>query len=185
MQRQEPTGVRRILVVANETVAGRQLLQEIERRAADGEHEVLVVSPALAPRLRFLVSDVDGGIRQAEERMRESVDALTRAGVNARGEVGDSDPLLAIEDALSQFPADEIVISTHQGPLELAREAGRAARRGAVRDPGDARRGRSRGRALGDARGRARRRSLTRRAQGCPGSPAGDTLPPRRPRGEE
>ena len=113
MQRQEPTGMRRILVVANETVAGRHLLQEIERRAAEGEHEVLVISPALAPRLRFLVSDVDGGIRQAEARMRESVEALTRAGVNARGEVGDSDPLLAIEDALSQFAADEIVISTH------------------------------------------------------------------------
>ncbi len=113
MQRQEPTGVRRILVVANETVAGRHLLQEIERRAADGEHEVLVISPALAPRLRFLVSDVDGGIRQAEERVRDSVDALTRAGVNARGEVGDSDPLLAIEDALSQFEAHEIIVSTH------------------------------------------------------------------------
>jgi hypothetical protein len=113
MQRQEPTGMRRILVVANETVAGRHLLREIERRAAEGEHEVLVISPALAPRLRFLVSDVDGGIRQAEARMRESVEALTRAGVNARGEVGDSDPLLAIEDALSQFAADEIVISTH------------------------------------------------------------------------
>jgi hypothetical protein len=113
MQRQEPTGMRRILVVANETVAGRHLLQEIERRAAEGEHEVLVMSPALAPRLRFLVSDVDGGIRQAEERMRASVDALTRAGVNARGEVGDSDPLLAIEDALCQFPADEMIISTH------------------------------------------------------------------------
>jgi hypothetical protein len=113
MQRQEPTRVRRILVVANETVAGRHLLREIERRAAEGEHEVLVISPALAPRLRFLVSDVDGGIRQAEERMRASVDTLRRSGVTCRGEVGDSDPLLAIEDALSQFPADEIIISTH------------------------------------------------------------------------
>ena len=113
MQRQEPTGVRRILVVANETVAGRHLLQEIERRAADRDHEVLVISPALAPRLKFLVSDVDGGIRAAEARMRESVETLTRAGVTCRGEVGDSDPLLAIEDALSQFPADEIIISTH------------------------------------------------------------------------
>jgi hypothetical protein len=113
MERQESTAVHRILVVANETVAGRHLLQEIERRAARGEHEVLVISPALAPRLKFLVSDVDGGIRAAEERMRSSVTALTHAGVNARGEVGDSDPLLAIEDALSQFPANEIIISTH------------------------------------------------------------------------
>jgi hypothetical protein len=110
---QQSTGVHRILVVANETVAGRHLLQEIERRATAGEHEVLVISPALTARIRFLVSDVDGGIRQAEERMRASVDALTSAGVNARGEVGDGDPILAIEDALSQFAADEIVISTH------------------------------------------------------------------------
>jgi hypothetical protein len=113
MQRDDRTGMRRILVVANETVAGRELIREIERRAAEGAHEVLVVSPALAPRLRFLVSDVDGGIRAAEERVRASVDTLTAAGVNVRGEVGDSDPLLAIEDALSQFPADELIISTH------------------------------------------------------------------------
>src|SRR3954453_17589726 len=113
MQRDESTGMRRILVVANETVAGRDLLREIERRAAEGPHEVLVVSPALAPRIRFLVSDVDGGIRAAEERVRTSVEALSAAGVNARGEVGDSDPILAIEDALCQFAADEIIISTH------------------------------------------------------------------------
>ncbi len=113
MQRQEPTGVHRILVVANETVAGRHLLQEIERRAAGGDHEVLVVCPALTPRLKFLVSDVDGGIRAAEERVRGSVETLSAAGVNARGEVGDCDPILAMEDALAQFPADEIVISTH------------------------------------------------------------------------
>jgi GABA permease len=43
----------------------------------------------------------------------ESLAALAREGVEARGEVGDADPIQAMEDALRTFGADEIVISTH------------------------------------------------------------------------
>jgi hypothetical protein len=103
---------RRILVVANETVRGHRLLEEVRRRASDGA-EVLVVAPAMTSRLRFLVSDIDGGLAEAGERVRDSVAALEAAGISARGEVGDCDPMLAIEDALGDFPADEIIISTH------------------------------------------------------------------------
>jgi GABA permease len=103
---------RRILVVANETVTGEALLREIEREA-DGDGEVLVLSPAIAPRRRLWVSDIDGAVEQATERLERSVAELRERGIEARGEVGDCDPLLAIEDALRTFEADELILSTH------------------------------------------------------------------------
>jgi hypothetical protein len=105
-------GVRRILVVANETVAGERLREEITRAAA-GVGEVLVVCPALNTPLRHWASDEDGARTKAQERLDGSLGRLREAGIDARGEVGDSDPLQAIEDALRTFGADQIVISTH------------------------------------------------------------------------
>jgi len=103
---------RRILVVANETVAGRALRGEIVRRAGDGAN-VLVVCPALNSPLRHWASDEDAARGQADRRLLDSLAALASAGVHARGEVGDADPLQAMDDALRTFGADEIVISTH------------------------------------------------------------------------
>ncbi len=103
---------RRILVVANETVAGRELLDDLHARAADGA-EVLVVAPALNTRLRHLFADVDKAREGAEQRLAGSIEHLQASGIQARGAVGDSDPVRAIEDALFEFDADEIVISTH------------------------------------------------------------------------
>jgi hypothetical protein len=105
-------GPRRILVVANETVAGRALRGEVVQRARSGA-EVLVVCPALNSPLRHWASDDDRARAQAQSRLDESLAALGRAGVEARGEVGDADPIQAIEDVLRTFGADEIVISTH------------------------------------------------------------------------
>jgi GABA permease len=103
---------RRILVVANETVAGRALRGEVVRRAGRGA-DVLVVCPALNSPLRHWASDEDGARAKAERRLGESLAALASAGVEARGEVGDADPVQAMDDALRTFGADEIVISTH------------------------------------------------------------------------
>jgi len=111
--RQSPEGERRILVVANETVGGKPLLEQIRQLAADGHTRVLVVSPALNTPLRHLASDEDPARPQARERLDRSLAELERNGVQASGEVGDGDPLQAIEDALRTFGADEIVISTH------------------------------------------------------------------------
>jgi nucleotide-binding universal stress UspA family protein len=105
-------GRRHILVVANETVAGRALRGVIVDRARSGA-EVLVVCPALNSPLRHWASDEDHARADAQARLAESLAALRRAGVEARGEVGDADPIQAIEDALRTFGADEIVISTH------------------------------------------------------------------------
>ncbi|HEY2073306.1 MAG TPA: hypothetical protein VGG88_07010 [Gaiellaceae bacterium] len=107
-----PAGTHRVLVVANETIGGQALRAELERIGQPGT-ELLVVAPALASPVRHWVSDVDGARHNAEERLNESVAILRAAGFNARGEVGDQDPLVAIEDALRTFGADEIVISTH------------------------------------------------------------------------
>jgi nucleotide-binding universal stress UspA family protein len=111
--RQGAEDARRILVIANETVAGNALRAEITRRAEGFREEVLVVCPALNAPLRHWVSDEDGARAAAQERLQTSLARLAEAGVDARGEVGDGDPLQAIEDALRTFGADEVIISTH------------------------------------------------------------------------
>ena len=103
---------RRVLVVANETVGGRELLDAVRERAVPGV-AVLVVAPALNSRLRTWASDEDGARHAAQQRLDDSLDRLREVGVRARGEIGDGDPVQAIEDALRSFPADEIVLSTH------------------------------------------------------------------------
>jgi GABA permease len=103
----------RILVVANQTAAGRELLEEVRNRCRGVDCEVLLVSPALVgSRSQRWASDIDEGLGLARERMAHSVTALRGVGVDVRAEIGDPDPNMAIEDALRIFPADEIVIST-------------------------------------------------------------------------
>jgi hypothetical protein len=106
-------GERRILVVANETVGGAALRDRIRERSEGVREEVLVVAPALNSPIRHWASDEDGARALAQERLDESLGLLRSGGVNARGEVGDAEPLQAIEDALRTFGADEIIISTH------------------------------------------------------------------------
>ncbi len=79
------------------------------------EAEVLVVAPALMSRKHFLLADPDKGIERAEEVQQETVARLDEAGVDAAGDTGEADPLLAIQDALQTFQADEIVLFTHAG----------------------------------------------------------------------
>src|SRR4051812_35415960 len=104
---------RRILVISDETVTGVVLHQAIRFRAHNVAGEVLVVAPALNSRLRHWMSDVDGARRAAEDRLQACLKRLVAAGIRARGEIGDGEPLQAIADALSVFSADEIIIATH------------------------------------------------------------------------
>ena len=104
---------RRILVVANETVGGPEL-RSILRSKAEGVNErILVVSPALNSQGRMWTSDEDGARAAAQDRLDTSLARLRHDGIQASGEVGDADPLQAMEDALRTFTPDEIVISTH------------------------------------------------------------------------
>jgi hypothetical protein len=105
--------VRRFLVVANETVGGRTLRDRITEKAAGYEEQVLVVCPALNSPLRHWTSDEDDARVEAQRRLEASLARLRESGIDARGEVGDADPVQAMEDALRLFGADEIIISTH------------------------------------------------------------------------
>ena len=126
-----PEGEYRILVVANETVGGPELLDEIRRRSQDRATQVLVVCPALNSPLRHWVSDEDEARVAAQSRLDESLASMRAAGLEATGEIGDGDPIQAIEDALRTFHPDELLVSTHpagrshwleRGVVEKARE---------------------------------------------------------------
>lgn len=114
--------VYRLLVIANETVGGRALLAEIERRTSDKRRsEILVVAPPHArSRADYIASDVDAAIEEAEERLRASLRMMRERGLSVDGRVGDHhDPTQSLEDALREFAADEVIISTH--PPERSR----------------------------------------------------------------
>jgi len=84
---------------------------------------VLVVAPALNSWLRRWASDDRLARCLAAKRMRAFIKQFESRGVHAEGRIGDSDPLLAIADALTTFPADEIVIAADAGADELAQRA--------------------------------------------------------------
>jgi GABA permease len=126
-----PPGEYRILVVANETVGGPELLSEIRQRSEGRGARVLVVCPALNSPLRHWVSDEDEARAAAQARLDESLTSMRAAGLDATGEIGDGDPIQAIEDAVRTFQPDELIISTHpagrshwleRGVVEKARE---------------------------------------------------------------
>jgi hypothetical protein len=105
---------RKILALVSEPVSGEALKQAVGRGTAE-KAEVLVVAPALNTRTRFWLSDVDEAIARADDAQAETVERMEEEGVDAVGDTGESDPLLAIADALQTFPADEIVLFTHAG----------------------------------------------------------------------
>jgi hypothetical protein len=126
-----PVDEHRILVVANETVGGPELLSELSGRSRAARTRVLVVSPALNTPVRHWVSDEDGARSAAQARLDESLTSMRASGIDAAGEIGDADPIQAIEDAIRTFRPDELIISTHpegrshwleRGVVERARE---------------------------------------------------------------
>ena len=122
--RRSRPGERRILVIANETVGGETLREEIRRRAEAYDERVRVICPTLLSRVRFIASDEDEARAQAQERLAHSLSRLREIGVNCDGEVGEADPVQAIEDALRTFAPDEIIISTHPEGRSLWLERG-------------------------------------------------------------
>ena len=104
---------RRVLVVANETVAGEELLSTISTLALSEQTRFRVVCPALNSRLKTYTSDEDPARAAAQERLDVTLERLASVGIEASGEVGDGDPLVAVDDAVRTFGPNEIVISTH------------------------------------------------------------------------
>ena len=120
---------KRILAVVSEPISAEALQSAVGDDAVGAE--VLVVAPALVSRTRFLLADPDAGIEHAKEVAEDTAARLDAEGVNAVGDTGESDPLLAIQDALQTFDADVIVLFTHpdgqrnwqeEGVVDEARE---------------------------------------------------------------
>lgn len=106
-----------ILVVANETVGGRALIDAVKRRAeqAHGRNQpfkVCVVCPQNQPKSGYVIHDQS--VRSAaENRLQTTLAQLREIGIEAEGEVMDPDPFAATTDAVDHFHADEVIISTH------------------------------------------------------------------------
>ena len=76
--------------------------------------EVLVVSPAgNRSKVAFWVSDSDEAIAGADAAQEETVERLEEEGIDAAGDTGESEPAVAIQDALATFKADRIVVFSH------------------------------------------------------------------------
>ena len=101
---------RRILALVSEPISGDALRSALGDGAEQAD--VMVVAPALDSRTRFWTSDNDEAIARAEEVQQESVERLSEDDIDAVGDTGETDPLLALQDALATFPAEEIVIFT-------------------------------------------------------------------------
>ena len=104
--------VLRVLVVANDDIDDADVAGILASGDAGPRMEVLVVTPALNSWMGRLVTDTGAAERDAEARFARSVDSLRRAGCAATGVVGDADPLLALDDILTVFDADEVVIAS-------------------------------------------------------------------------
>jgi hypothetical protein len=102
----------RLLVVTPEPVDAN-LLRSVLGDEVEGA-EVLVVSPATnESKVAFWVSDSDEAIIEADAAQEETVERLEEQGVDAAGETGESEPAVAIQDALATFAADRIVVFSH------------------------------------------------------------------------
>jgi len=102
----------RILVVANETVGGRTLIEAVKAHADAGAIAARVICPQNRPKHGFVVHD-DSVRMAAENRLQLTLAQLREAGMEATGEVTDPDPYTAVMDALADEPADCLIVSTH------------------------------------------------------------------------
>ena len=101
-----------VLVVANETLVGTELVDAVRRRAERGSIRIAVVAPVTQPREGYVVYR-DSRRAAAGRRLDRTLDAFRAAGIPAHGGVFDDDPLAAVKDVLASEEIDEIIVSTH------------------------------------------------------------------------
>ncbi len=104
---------RRLLLVAIEPIDEPDAVESVRAAAhagADLDPEVLVLAPALNSPLSHWASDVGRSRLDAQRKLVLTMGALAAAQVDARGAVGDPDPLQAVEDALREYAADEVIV---------------------------------------------------------------------------
>ena len=101
-----------ILVVANETLGGRALLDAVRSRAAEGDVRFVLCVPQNRPRAGLVIY-ADAVHDAAQARVDLALEVLHAEGIDAIGEVGDSDPYTATIDAVREHRPSEIMISTY------------------------------------------------------------------------
>lgn len=113
----------RLLVLASDPVDASTVRHALGDEDVEGA-EVLVVSPAVneSP-VAFWVSDSDEAIADAESAAEETAAALREGGAaRARATTGESEPLLALQDALATYPADKVLVVVRSGDEARYRE---------------------------------------------------------------
>jgi hypothetical protein len=103
-----------LLVVANETVTGRKLIEAVEQRKGDSDLRVTVIAPVNQPQRGYVVYE-DTRRAAAGRRLDRTLGMLREEGIPAHGLVVETDPVTAVRDALAQLepPVDEIIVATH------------------------------------------------------------------------
>jgi hypothetical protein len=101
-----------ILVVANETLGGRSLIEAVRARLAQGDVRFVLVVPQNRPRAGLVVYD-DAVFDAAQARVDLALEFVHSEGIDAVGEVGDPDPYTAAIDAVREYHPTEIIISTY------------------------------------------------------------------------
>lgn len=99
-----------LLVVADTWCDAQSACDEVWQTIGERPGRIFVVTPTITGRLHMLFSDIDQERAAAESRLNAVLTQLRERGYIAGGKVGDEDPLLAIEDSLYQFRADEILV---------------------------------------------------------------------------
>jgi hypothetical protein len=99
--------VKHTLVIANETVGERPLIDALRKRATESPHRFTIISPQGGKPPQAVAS--------AKGRLEDAIEELRGAGLDVVGQIMESDPLTSVENALQHHPADEIIVSTFKG----------------------------------------------------------------------
>jgi hypothetical protein len=100
-----------VLVVANRTAGSDELLQALRERAERGPASFHLVVPATARGVSW-VADMNAGGDAAEHDLEAALERLRGAGLEIEGEIGDPDPVAAVQDAANVKSYDEMIVST-------------------------------------------------------------------------
>ena len=122
----------RLLVLATDPVDADDVRGALGDEDLEGS-EVLVVSPAVnESALAFWVSDSDEAIDDANSAAQRTAAALREGGARARATTGESEPLVALQDALATYEADRVLVFVREEDAARYREddvVGEAGRR--------------------------------------------------------
>lgn len=100
-----------VLVVANETLGGRPLLDAVRGRS-DADTRFVLCVPQNRPKAGLVIYD-DAVFDAAQVRVDLALEVIRGMGIRAIGEVGDPDPYTATIDAVREYDPDQILISTY------------------------------------------------------------------------